>query len=65
MSLLEAISPTARAILAVRKQHLSRLRELDSRLAACQTMAAEEQVQQLIETENRRWITVQQQTEKE
>ena len=60
MSFLEAISPTACALLAAQKHHLARLRELDSRLAACQTMEAEEQVQQLIETENRRWSTLQQ-----
>ena len=64
MSFLEAISPTARALLAGRKHHLARLRELDSRLAACQTMEAEDQVQQLIESETRRWATLQQQTEK-
>ena len=60
MSLLEAISPTASALLTARKQHLARLRELDARLAACQTMAAEDQVQQLIENEKNLWITLQQ-----
>ena len=60
MSLLEAISPTASALLAAHKHHLARLRELDSRLVACQTMAAEDQVQQLIENEKSRWITLQQ-----
>ena len=70
MSLLEAISPTARALLdesmiAGRKVHLARLRELDARLAACQSMEAEAQVQQLIEAENNRWATVQQTEEHE
>lgn len=58
MSLIEAISPTARALLAAHKTHLARLRELDSRLAACQSMEAENQVQQLIESENRRWMSL-------
>ena len=40
--------------------HLARLRELDARLAACQSTEAEANVQQLIEAENRRWATVQQ-----
>ena len=60
MSLLESLSPSASAHWAAYRQHLARLRELDSRLAACQTMEAEEQVQKLIEAENRRWITLQQ-----
>jgi len=46
------------------KCHLARLRELDARLAACQSMEAEAQVQQLIEAENNRWTTVQQTGEK-
>ena len=37
------------------QNHLARLRELDARLAACQTTEAEDQVQKLIEAENRRW----------
>ena len=64
MSLQEAISPTARGLLVAHKHHLAWLRELDARLAACQTAEAEDQVQKLIEIENRRWSTLQQQTEK-
>lgn len=60
MSLIEAISPTARALFTAEKQYLARLRELDSRLTACQSTEAEEQVAQLIEAENRRWKTLQQ-----
>ena len=65
MSLSVSLSPSASAHWAAYKQHLARLRELDSRLAACQSMEAEEQVQRLIEAENRRWTTAQQQPTKE
>jgi len=47
------------------QHHLARLRELEARLAACQSQDAEENVQQLIESENRRWTTIQQQPTKE
>ena len=65
MSLIEDLSPIARAHWATYKLHLARLRELDARLAACQTPEAEDRVQQLIEAENRRWATVQQQPQKD
>ena len=45
------------------QNHLARLRELDARLTACQSTEAEEQVQQLIDAENRRWVTIQQQAD--
>ncbi|HEV2691426.1 MAG TPA: hypothetical protein VG347_00870 [Verrucomicrobiae bacterium] len=45
--------------------HFRRLRELNDRLAACQSQDAEEKVQELIEAENQRWNTLQQTNEKE
>ncbi|HXI70277.1 MAG TPA: hypothetical protein VNN22_07965 [Verrucomicrobiae bacterium] len=63
MSLLEAISPTTRALLnsEFEAAHLQRLRDLNRRIAACEEAGNSEgcdRIQNLIDAENLRWSLI-------
>ena len=48
-----------------RRYHLHRLRELESRMLACQSAESEETIQKQIDAENARWKSLQQTNDKE